>query len=159
MIDLGQLQEYVVRPTLAPMNMDGLAAERLVLGTALTESRLTYIDQVDRAAKPGPAFGLWQIELPTAESIYNDFLQYHPTVGAQVMLRRSGLTLAENLTGNLHFGALMCRLIYWRRPEPLPAADDLEGLALYWKAHYNTHLGAGRPGDFMAKAAPVMEIF
>lgn len=33
--------------------------------------------------------------------------------------------------------------------EALPETDDVEGLGRYWKCHYNTAAGAGRPEDFL----------
>jgi hypothetical protein len=40
---------------------------------------------------------------------------------------------------------------YIRAPAPLPGQDDLQGLANYWKQHYNTPLGAGTPEEFLDK--------
>lgn len=40
--------------------------------------------------------------------------------------------------------AVMCRVHYLCFPRPLPTADDIPGLAKYWKDHYNTYRGAGR---------------
>jgi hypothetical protein len=45
----------------------------------------------------------------------------------------------------------MCRVRYIRATPPLPSQDDLQGLANYWKQHYNTPLGAGTPEEFLAK--------
>ena len=39
------------------------------------------------------------------------------------------------------YATAVARLIYWRVPRPLPAASDLDGLAAYWKTHYNTAAG------------------
>ena len=36
------------------------------------------------------------------------------------------------------------------RPEPLPEAQDVEGLAEYWKQHFNTPRGAGTVTRFVA---------
>ncbi len=44
----------------------------------------------------------------------------------------------------------MARVHYLRVPEPLPAPGDIEGLARYWKAHFNTPAGAGTPAGFVA---------
>ena len=49
------------------------------------------------------------------------------------------------LAGNLYYATAMARIHYLRRPERLPSAMDVEGLAQYWKDHYNTYLGAGTP--------------
>ena len=44
---------------------------------------------------------------------------------------------------------VVARLICYRAPAPLPAADDLVGLARYWKAHDNPALGAGTVAGFL----------
>ena len=43
----------------------------------------------------------------------------------------------------------MARIHYLRVPEALPAADDVVGLAAYWKRYYNTELGAGTVEKFV----------
>ena len=42
----------------------------------------------------------------------------------------------------------ICRLHYFRVKAPLPALYDVDGRAAYWKAHYNTPLGAGTVEEF-----------
>ena len=41
------------------------------------------------------------------------------------------------------YGAAVCRLCYYRKPDALPEAGDIEGQAAFWKQHYNTPLGKG----------------
>ena len=38
-----------------------------------------------------------------------------------------------------------------RVPEPLPAADDIPGLAAYWKEYYDTPRERGTAGEFVDK--------
>lgn len=52
------------------------------------------------------------------------------------------------MTWNLRFATAMARIHYWRVPEPLPDADDIDGLARYWKQHYNAPLGHGTAEQF-----------
>ena len=52
---------------------------------------------------------------------------------------------------NLGYATAMCRVHYRRVLEPLPGADDIPGLAEYWKQHYNTPLGRGTVGEFADK--------
>ena len=59
-------------------------------------------------------------------------------------LRAAALSLDENFTTNLLYGAAGCRLCNYRLPEPLPEAEDIEGQAAYWKLHYNTHSAQAR---------------
>ena len=63
--------------------------------------------------------------------------------GAVLEARRTA-----GLDTNLAYATAMARMLYWRKPEALPAADDIPGLAAYWKRHYNTAAGRGKPADF-----------
>ena len=55
------------------------------------------------------------------------------------------------LAGAFLFGlaCAMARVLYYRRPEKLPPADDAEAMGQYWKAHYNTEEGAGTVPSFV----------
>ena len=46
-------------------------------------------------------------------------------------LRSSALSMSENLATNLMCGAAVCRLCYYRQPEALPEAGDIEGQAAF----------------------------
>ena len=41
------------------------------------------------------------------------------------------------------YGAAVCRLCYYRKPDALPEAGYIEGQASFWKQHYNTPLAKG----------------
>lgn len=164
MISLQQLREYVVRPALERCELWSEAAENLVLGTGLVESEYKYVDQT--TAGPGPAYGFWQMEEPTYIDIWRNYLLHQPgkltdalrgMVGPSDRVTRVPTgTLAmtvphiTTLHGNLFYAAAMCRVHYRRVKHTLPPATDAQGLAAYWKQHYNTVLGAGT----IAKAYP-----
>ena len=97
-----------------------------------------------------PALGLRQLEPATNDDLYANYLSYRQELGARLLeLRAPALSLDENLATNLMYGAAVCRLCYYRQPEALPEAGDLEGQAAFWKQHYNTPLGAGTVGKYM----------
>lgn len=155
-VNLKQVRDYIVAPTLKHIGLYSLAAERLVLGTALTESGLKYIDQVDKADKPGPAYGFFQMERATHEDLWDRYLVHHPELAAKVRgLMIIHMDRSLQLHGNAFYAAAMCRVHYRRIQAPMPPADDIEAMAMYWKTFYNTRFGKGRPADFMEKAAPV----
>ena len=140
MLDLSQLRKHIIRPALEAIDAHSPAAENLVLGTALVESGLRYVAQLNN----GPARGLWQMEPATAEDIHRNYLAYRPKLRDQVKsLMFAGAGPEANLTGNLIYGAAMCRIHYLRVSEPLPFSDDARGMARYWKRYYNTALGDG----------------
>lgn len=146
MLDLDQTRSELVRPTLHALTLWSPAAERLVLGTMLVESTLTYLKQIGT----GPARGLPQTEPASRRDLYTNFLAYKPALRSLLeALAVPGADRDEQLSWNGRYAVGVCRLLYYRRPEALPAADDLSGLAAYWKAHYNTALGAGNPSKFI----------
>lgn len=148
MLDPKQFREYVVRPTLQYLGLWSEAAENLVVGTAIQESGLRYVDQTYPG--PGPAYGVYQMEKAT----YNSHLQWlrkeRPDLAGRIeALAGVWPPGVQQLTTNLAYGAAMCRVHYLRVKDPLPAANDIPGLAQYWKDYYNTHLGKGKPSQFV----------
>ena len=65
----------------------------------------------------------------------------------------------DTLSGDLYdfrYSTLMCRVHYFRVPEPLPVNTGdkmvyLESLGRYWKKYYNTEKGAGTIAGFIKK--------
>ena len=162
-LDIRQLHRFVVRPALEHIGLAGVNAERLVIGTGLTESGLMFVDQKGRGGEQawGPALGLWQMERAT----FNDNWQWLRARQGDLAAKVDALRCQngfldgdfwKQMTGNLFFAAAMCRVHYLRKPGHLP--DTLEGMAEYWKRHYNSMLGAGKIEDFLSKAAPVMTL-
>lgn len=140
-LSLDQLRELVVRPVLTELGLHSPAAETLVLGTAITESRLRYLKQIGT----GPALGLWQCEPFTHSDLWRTTL-YGKHLGARVSklaVAYSGLHPPHTqLVTNLSYAAAICRVHYYRIKQPLPA-NEPAALARYWKQYYNTPLGAG----------------
>ena len=119
-----QTLALVIRPALKKLRLWSPSAEELVFGTAIVESGLTYLKQHG----DGPALGLWQVEPATHDDLYTNFLNYRPELGSKLIeLRAAGLSLDENLATNLMYGAAVCRLCYYRKPDALPEAGDIEG--------------------------------
>lgn len=149
-----QFRIFIVRWVLQHLGLHSQAAEDLVVGTAVHESGgLRFFEQVtgkgDREL--GPALGFFQVELATHDDLHQRFLVYRPDLRRkllELMPERPGAKL--QLAGNTFYGAAVCRLIYYRCPEALPAAGDIDGYARYWKQHYNTWRGKGDPADWIA---------
>jgi len=80
MIDVEQFTRYIVKPALLHIGLDTLAATRLVVGTALTESRLTYLKQVGG----GPALGFFQMEPNTHDDIWENYLRFRRDMAKKV---------------------------------------------------------------------------
>src|SRR5262245_44149952 len=68
-----QLRNYIVIPTLKHLDPEipySAAAVNLVMGTAAQESGLRWLDQNDPGGRPGPGYGLWQMERGTHDDIW-----------------------------------------------------------------------------------------
>lgn len=144
MLDVKQFKDLVIVPALQTLELYSEAAVELVLGTALQESGLRYLQQLNE----GPALGLFQMEPATHDDIWNNYLKYRPELAGR--LKSLGVVAFPlAMVGNLWYGAGMCRVHYFRVKDPLPAQGDYEGQAAYWKEHYNTYLGAGTEEEYL----------
>jgi hypothetical protein len=97
------------------------------------------------------AFGLYQMELPSADDIWKIVLPAYPKIQMKInQLLMDGITSEkDNLTGNIWYATAMCRMQYYRFSEPLPDANDIYGQANYWMRHYNKG-GKGTVEKFVA---------
>lgn len=151
MIDREQFVDLIIEPTLQHIGLYSDAATELVLGTALQESRLTYIHQLGN----GPALGVFQMEPATHNDIWQNYLKYREDLRNYVIDLasriniKSGMVDALELISNLNYAAAMCRIHYLRTPDPLPQSGDTAGQAKYWKQYYNTPLGRGTVEEYM----------
>lgn len=148
MLNPEELRFFVIRPALLRIDLWSRSAENIVLGTWIVESGLREIDQGSDLV-PGPAYGLGQMEFPTYQDHWENFLVYNEKLFRAI----KGLTPwatrppIEELYGNLFFCAAMTRIHYRRVPEPLPASTDFQEMAGYWKLYYNTPKGKGDAKD------------
>lgn len=140
MIDASQLEQYVIRPTLDQLDLLADNTVQLLLLTCAQESNGgRYLHQLGR----GPAVGIYQMEPFTHDDIHNNFLKYKGLLRNSVnAFKPSGKRGAGEMAGNLYYATAMARCHYLRDPHPIPQADDVQGLAEYYKRVYNTHLGA-----------------
>lgn len=148
MLDIDQFRTLIVVPTLVKMELHSRAAENLLMGTAMQESTLRYIKQIGG----GPALGIYQMEPATHDDIWKNYLAHRPALAAGVNLfKAAGVSDLEQLVGNLSYATAMCRVHYYRQPDPLPQYDDVAGMAAYWKKHYNTPQGKGTEAEFIER--------
>lgn len=143
-----QLLINVIIPTLKYLDLYSESAANLLLGTAAQESHMgTYLKQVN-----GPALGIYQIEPATHEDVLKNFLYYRPELYKKVGALCSAADFygdrRQDLICNLRYATAIARCIYARFQEKLPEADDVEGLAKYWKRYYNTEKGKGTVEEF-----------
>jgi hypothetical protein len=150
-INAEQLRLKIIRPVLEHLDSEipySIAAENLVMGTCAQESDMgLYIVQREN----GPAQGIFQMEPATEMDIMQNFLIYRANLEIAINLLVNEFCPDDmsSLTGNMYYAAAMCRVHYYRVPEGLPMSDDIEGLAHYYKQHYNTYKGKATVDDFI----------
>ena len=148
---------------LVAIGLNSLPAEQLVLGTAIQESGgLQYREQIGG----GPALGLFQIEPQDHHDIWVNYLKFHPDLRSKVLTlvvapelidppgtpnAQGDYVRDDTLKGNDKYAAAICRIHYFRYEgtSPLPRANGIDGIAHYWKAHYNTDIGYGTVDEFV----------
>jgi len=142
-----QLRELVIRPALELVGMYSPAAEQLVLGTACHESECgQWLRQIG-----GPALGVYQMEPATHNDIVTHYLMADADRYNSVLKTiGGGHFYPERLVFDLRYATVFCRLHYRRASAPLPEAHCWDDIAAYWKSHYNTKLGKGKPEQFLA---------
>lgn len=151
MINTQQFRDLVIGPTLIYLKLYSVDAEKLLLGTAAHESRLSFLKQ----HPTGPALGVYQMETATHDDIWNNFLLYKPLLAEKVRLLAgprsvdNGVVEAIEMIGNMYYATAMARIHYFRKREPLPDSNNIELMGKYWKQHYNTPLGAGTVDQFI----------
>ncbi len=150
MIDVGDFRELVVRPALDHLRgyhpaMGSIAAEELLIGVAIVESWIGAI----RQRGGGPALGPFQMEPATNAALWHYLgrkAELRDLVLATVV---PGQSLSGQLAWNWLHGAVMCRVHFWRFPEPMPVT--LEGQAKLWKRRYNTVKGRGTVAEYLRR--------
>lgn len=149
MINVQHLKTEIIRPVLASLNMYSEAAVNLMVGTALVESELQHLKQIE-----GPALGIYQVEPFTHDDCWRNYLAHNNDIASVIRnyagYRFKGTAIpAAEMIGNLYYATCIARIKYWRDPKPLPDSDNIEELALYWKRVYNSAQGKGDPGRFL----------
>ena len=147
-MDVNNFRVEIVRPALILCGLWSESSENLMVGTALAESNLSVVTQFGN----GKALSFMQIEPDT----YNEILRYLHRPDNKLLKERvlSACFMdvfpdAKCLVWNIRLAVLIARLVYWRKSEPLPPANDTKGMADYWKVHFNTKKGKGTVSHFI----------
>ncbi len=119
MLDIAQFRANIVRPTLEAIGAHNRVAEDLVLATALQESNLRYLRQLN----DGPARGVHQMEPPTHDDIWENHLAFRAEPSGRVSaFLAPGQDRVDQLVWNLAYATAMCRVHYLRVPIPATSA-------------------------------------
>lgn len=126
-----------------PERMRSDSAIELLLMTAAHESRFQHLKQVLTSGNYGPALGLWQMEPIALADVWGRIPRSILDAACP-----NGYAGEDRLCTDLIYAARMARLFYWLKPAPLPAADDVQGLAQYAKVWWNTAAGKATVEDY-----------
>ena len=163
-MELKTLKNNIVIPTHDELGLLGASANHLSLGTCAKESEL---GRYDHQIGGGPALGWWQIE-PTTNKLVLDWLFKNRHDLFEIVINIRGRTHAPGVISpdinkvalqyNPQYGCAIARCLYLSIPSPLPAADDVIGMAHYWKDYYNRG-GKGTVEEFVACYERLVEPF
>ncbi|MFA7177919.1 MAG: hypothetical protein WC114_11765 [Smithellaceae bacterium] len=138
----------LIEDVLRPIGLNSNAAVSLLMGTAAAESALgKYWYQVGG----GPALGPFQMEPGTEADHWQNFIAFNRKIKAVMAEMGYFGPDPDRLQYDLKYQIIMARIHYLRVKEALPEAEDVQGLARYWKDHYNTRLGSGTVEGFITK--------
>jgi len=157
-LDVEQFRTIVVRPTLRFLDPEipySEAAELLMVGTAMQESRLRFLDQLTPG--PGPAYGLFQMEART-HADHIRWLDRPENAGLRAkveMLLGDKPDRLLQLRTNLAYACAMSRVHYWRVREGLPEAADARGELARARANVVSPPTPEKLAEYAARVAEV----
>lgn len=122
----------VIKDSLTPLRLYSDRALVLLLGTCAIESAF---GRYRRQLGHGPALGIYQMEPSTFRWLRTKYGKRYPAI--------SEYSFADQQSEDDQ-ATVMARLRYLSIPDPLPASDDLEGQATYWRKWYNGNSPRGR---------------
>lgn len=149
MINVQQLRELIIKPALNDLQLYSEDAEELLVFTCAVESMGgTFLKQIN-----GPALGIYQMEPSTYYDIWDNYIYHQASLQLRLTTNFNIGRLPSDfrMVYDLHFATAMARIHYARIPEPLPSSKDILAIWEYYKAYYNTNLGASSPALSLGK--------
>ena len=126
-------------------------AIKLILETATSETALGHLE--DKTVYAG--MGICQFDKKPFYLVRRRAVKKY----RKKILSELGVDLKlvewEHLRYNSFLSLLFCRLYYKFIPRPIP--ESVEGRAKYWKKYYNTYLGKGTVGHYLAMVRRYLE--
>lgn len=153
-MNVTDFRDLIIKPTLdelakAEPRIRSDAAVALLLGTALCESELTFLRQRVKGGF-GRAVSFFQIEPITHKDVKRYLGERRPDLAKRVFGFSPVLDPDDfELATNLRYSTGIARAKYWMDREPLPSADNIRGMATYYKRVWNSELGKATPQRFM----------
>lgn len=141
------LHDYIINPVLEIMGnkYNTRAARQLLMVTAAQESHCGYYAKQVK----GPAHGLYQMEPPTLNDLYENYLEFHSSKRDLVESFNIGVVSEKvELVGNNYYATAIARMQYYRDDQPMPEFGDRDAMWEFYKRVWNTHLGAATREEF-----------
>ncbi len=142
MMNVSELREQIIGPTLRYLGIDSNAAEELLLGTAALESELNPLH------KDAEGLGIYQITPKQHRQIWDDYLAFKPELASRVRGLASQHRFLQDpdseLSWNLSYATAIAWLIYQREEIVLPAQTEAEQLGLLWRKCFGQRPGTAK---------------
>lgn len=144
-----EFRKQIVRPTLERIQRYSRDAAELLVGTAAHETHLGRLGR--RQNGGGPALGILQMEPNTWKATDKWMQQWRPGLRQTIMdMVGPANHCADLLVTDDAYAVAMGRVLYLSvQGSAIPHAENLIGLASYWKIHWNSLEGAGTVKEFM----------
>jgi hypothetical protein len=138
MLNIDQLRNLIVQPTLKDLNLYSTNMESLLLFTCAVESQGgTYLHQIE-----GPAIGIYQIEPETYNDIWTNYITTHQGFKL-ILLHLFNAPIMQDeyrLIYDLRYATAMCAIFYERLNYTLPSST-FPSMWEFYKSYYNTSKG------------------
>ncbi len=131
MMDVSELREQIIGPTLKYLGIDSNVAEELLLGTAALESQLNPLH------KNAERLGIYQITPRQHRQIWDEYLAFKPDLASRVRGLASQHRFLQDpdseLSWNLSYATAIAWLMYQREDIVLPTNNEADQLGLLWR--------------------------
>lgn len=129
-MNVSELREQIIGPTLKYLGINSSVAEELLLGTAALESKLNPLCQDD------DGLGIYQITPEQHRQIWDQYLAFKPDLASKVRGLASQHRFLQDpdkeLSWNLSYATAIAWLIYQREEIVLPKNSDVHHLGQLW---------------------------
>ena len=149
-MDVAQLRDVIIKPTLIALGLYSPSAVNLLLGTCAQESQMgKYLIQQKIGFRGG--IGIFQMQAPAFMTTWDKMLAPNILMRGKLkaLLGYDIKPQPERMASDLLLATAMTRLYYAAINSALPEPDDVNGLAHYWKIYYNSAIGAGTTQQFV----------
>lgn len=133
-----ELLHLVIRPTLEYLGDFSKSAQTLLIATAAIESELGFHLKSDESR----GIGVYRINPRAHQLLWDEYLAKDPDLASKVRGLASQHEFLnhphQELATNLRYATAIAWMMYRRKNKVLPADDDIEGMAKYWRRHFHS---------------------